>query len=408
MAGQRQTRRRRRAFGKRRIIIRHGRRYVEYSYPTPMWARERWGNLPTRCTKTVPPDREWEGESWLAQARTAIRTGMWEPPRMVEAQVRRETVTFAEYAESWLVSRRKPDGSPLKPTTVRKHREALDLYLNPVFGGKPMVAITVADVNAWWDGFAPVTARADGGRRRIAVYKVLAAIMRTASMEPDATGHTVIAVSPCRIRTGGVVAAHEPSRPTRDEFNLLLDGFTSPAMRMVARICDGAGLREGEALGLCLRHVDLERGMLRIDQQVQRVHDTTADTWNTMVLTPKTRGSSRIIPMPATLTRQLRQWVEDNHLTNPDTPLFTSPRTGTWYTPQAYRAAFNRARTKTGLERLRPHDLRKDCLSRMMEAGATVGEVMAQGGHTTMTVASKYQVVGEHLGEVMRRMDAQD
>lgn len=38
-----------------------------------------------------------------------------------------------------------------------------------------------------------------------------------------------------------------------------------------------------------------------------------------------------------------------------------------------------------------------------------MSEVMRQGGHTTMAVASRYQVTGEqHLGDVMARMNAYD
>ena len=52
------------------------------------------------------------------------------------------------------------------------------------------------------------------------------------------------------------------------------------------------------------------------------------------------------------------------------------------------------------------HDLRKTALTRMMEAGATVGEVMAQAGHASIDVASKYQKQSQsHQHKVMQNLD---
>lgn len=52
------------------------------------------------------------------------------------------------------------------------------------------------------------------------------------------------------------------------------------------------------------------------------------------------------------------------------------------------------------------HDLRKTALTRMMEAGATVGEVMAQAGHASIDVASQYQKQSKsHQYKVMQNLD---
>lgn len=54
------------------------------------------------------------------------------------------------------------------------------------------------------------------------------------------------------------------------------------------------------------------------------------------------------------------------------------------------------------------HDLRKTALTRMVEAGASLGEVMAFGGHSSVQAASLYQKhTKQHSSQLMRRLNNQ-
>ena len=401
----RQTKRKRRAFGACKRVRKHGRTYLEYSYPTPPEAFAKWPGLPERCYKTVPPEYAAFGEAWLSAAQVAIKAGTWTPPQAVRSAERRNAVTFREYATQWVENRRKDDGTPIKETAKQKYRESLSLYLLDFFGNMRMTDITPNDVQRWWDQFTPVRQDADPADRRRRVYRHLAAIMASAATVPaDDTGTPLIDVNPCRIKSVRSRPKHQPIRPTRGQWGALMAELPAWA-RTVATICDTAGLRSGEALGLCARHIDTERLTIRVEQQSQRVPDGKGG-YRTELTTPKTASSVRTVHIPPALADMLAAWISDNGITDPDAPLFTSPYTGRLLYPQNYRNAINRARANVpGLEAMRPHDLRKDALSRMVEAGATVSEVMRQGGHTSMAVASVYQTTGDHLGEVMARMD---
>ena len=403
----RQTKRKRRAFGHVKPTRKHGRDYLEYSYATPVEAFSRWPGLPQRCYKLVPKEFEWEGEAWLAAAQTAIKAGTWTPPQSEKEQARRDSLTFREFAVPWVEHRKKPDGTDLKETAKQKYRESLDLYLLPWFGDRPMTSITPKDVQAWFDAFRPVRHDADLADRRAHVYRHLRTMMRSAAEEPmDDEGHTLITSNPCRLKVGKPAVKHTPVRPTREQLDMLI-AVMPEWVRLVVLLCDGAGLREGEALGLRRRHIDLKGLTIQISEQVQRVTNPKTGKGETVTLSPKTRSSIRTVPMTRALADRLAAWMEQRGITDPDAHLFTSDRTGGVHYGQHYRNAFAKAREQvSGLETMRPHDLRKDCLSRMMEMGATVSEVMAQGGHSTMAVASRYQVTGEqHLNEVMARMN---
>ena len=410
----RPTKRQRATEGKRtpKHVKRNGKTYdyIEYSFITPVEAFSKWPklNLPERTSKTFPESRKLDGEAWLTENLRAIHAGVWVPEKLKKAQRKRESVTFRQYAVPWVENRKKPDGSDLKQTAKQKYRESLDLYLLNYFGNIPMSEITPKDVQQWWDTFKPVRLDTNLEDRRYHVYKHLKTIMNSAATELiDDTGHTLIPSNPCQIKAARPKVKHKPIRPVEAQLDALL-GMLPEWARMVATICDVAGLREGEALGLYRRHIDLDNLTIHVEQQSQRVPNNKGK-YSTEITTLKTRSSERDVRITKTLANELHNWITTHEITQPDMLLFTSSRTGQQLTPQNYRNAIARARKKKpGLETMRPHDLRKDALSRMVESGATVSEVMRQGGHTSMSVASIYQATGDHLAEVMKRLDASE
>ncbi|WP_175578253.1 site-specific integrase [Bifidobacterium jacchi] len=383
--------------------------YIEYSFVTPLWAFERWpdSRLPERTTKTFPKERAFDGEAWLTESLKAVHAGTWIPEKLRKEKAARDSITFREYATRWVENRKKPDGTDLKETARQKYRESLELYLLPFFGDMPMTAITPRDVQRWYDEFRPVRLDADIENRRAHVYRHLATLMKSAAEEPlDNGGRTLIPVSPCRLRVGKPDVKHVPVRPTREQLDALLTVLPD-WVRLVVLLCDGAGLRESEALGLRRRHIDLKGLKIHVCEQVQRVKSQKTDGYETVITTPKTKSSIATVAMSPQLAGSIAEWIEQEKITAPDAHLFVSARTGEVRYGQLYRNEFAKARKKVaGLETMRPHDLRKDCLSLMLENKATVAEVMRQGRHTTMAVASRYQVTDEqHLSEVMARMD---
>lgn len=386
--------------------IRNGRTYLYYSYKTPVWAFDKWPELklPERQWRTVSPGEEYDAEAWLAAAERDIKAGIWEPEQLKRVERKRESITFREYAPQCVEHRKRSNGSDVKQSTKQEYRKALDSYLLDYFGDKPMSEITPKDVQQWWDTFTPVRLDTDVKNRRYYIYKFLHAIMESAATEPlDDTGRTLIVSNPCLIKAVRPKVKHKPVRPDTTQLTAFYDVLPQWA-RMVAMICDVVGLREGEALGLRRCDIDLDNLMVHVVQQSQRV-PYGKGKWLTETPTPKTDSSTRDVPMTPQLADMLREWITTRKITDPNALLITSSQTGGQIIPQTYRNAVATARKKVpGLEDMWPHDLRKDGLSSMVEAGATVSEVMRQGGHTSMSVASVYQTTGSHINEVMKRL----
>ena len=70
-------------------------------------------------------------------------------------------------------------------------------------------------------------------------------------------------------------------------------------------LCLYTGLRIGGLLGLTWEDVDLARGIIHIDKTVYRERDESGQ-WQMCVDTPKTRSSTRVIPLPPYITKMLK------------------------------------------------------------------------------------------------------
>jgi integrase len=148
------------------------------------------------------------------------------------------------------------------------------------------------------------------------------------------------------------------------------------------------GVRLGEALQIEWSQVDLDRAVIRIE-------DEQAKT-----------GEARTVPLPDDLIKMLRQ-VED--------------KTGTVFSGTNLRKAWNKACDACGLGKLEPiddqnnrrytglivHDLRRSAIKNLMKAGVNERVAMAISGHKTRAVFDRYHIVDDtDVLEAMRRVQA--
>ena len=119
------------------------------------------------------------------------------------------------------------------------------------------------------------------------------------------------------------------------------------------------GMRRGEILGLRWEHVDLDRRIAFL---------------------PLTKnGSSREVPLSTKAAKVLAAQRQRN-----DTP---SPFP---VTPNSFRLAWDRLRSRAGLSDLRFHDLRHEAISRFFELGLNIPEVAVISGHKDPRMLFRY------------------
>ena len=110
------------------------------------------------------------------------------------------------------------------------------------------------------------------------------------------------------------------------------------------------GMRRGEILGLHWEHVDLDRRIAFL---------------------PLTKnGSSREVPLSTKATQMLTRQRQHNDTTSPFS-----------LTPNGFRLAWDRLRSRAGSSDRRFHDLRHEAISRFFELGLNIPEVAVISGH---------------------------
>jgi integrase len=185
--------------------------------------------------------------------------------------------------------------------------------------------------------------------------------------------------NPCQVRGAGSVES--PERPVASIAEVQAAADAMPErLRQAVLLTAWCQLRRGEVLGLQRGDVDLLHGTLTIERAVVQPMNGRP-----FVGPPKTAAGRRTLAVPPNILPDLGA-----HLGR-----FVSPEPGAWLfpgtTPRALDDAWEAARLAVGRPDLHFHDLRHSGLTWAAATGASTKELMARGGHSTATVALRYQ-----------------
>jgi integrase len=131
------------------------------------------------------------------------------------------------------------------------------------------------------------------------------------------------------------------------------------------------GLRQGELLGLRWRDIDWTAERIRVRRAWVRGE----------MGTPKSKRSSRSIPMARSLARELRTHHERSAYQTDDDLVFAHPDTGAPLDRSKLFKRFKTAARRAGLGNVRFHDLRHTFGTRMAAAGTPIRTLQEWMGH---------------------------
>jgi integrase len=258
--------------------------------------RARWREHPGGPQRSKHFDRKADADRFLDRVRGDLVRGLYVDPNAGR-------VPFREYAESWRTSQVH------RPTTAALVESHLRHHVLPFFGDRPLGSIRSSDVQSWVKGrsavLAPTTVKV--------AYRFLSAIFRSALRD------RLIVTSPCE-------QIKLPRIDRRRVVPLETDAVVRLAQAMPVRyratviLASGAGLRQGEVLGLQVRHVDFLGRNVRVEQQLVTVSGAP------FVAPPKTPASIRRVPVGNLVVEELARHFDVAGLTptDPACLLFTT------------------------------------------------------------------------------------
>jgi integrase len=279
--------------------------------------------------------------------------------------------------EHWL-----PGLVKIRPSTMRSYQSHVDLYLVPAFDGIRLSGLTTPLINRFYAELQHGTGQR-GRRLRPATIRRVHATLHSALA--DALRWRLIQHNPATGTELPAVRRAEMQVWTGEELGAFLAATTDDPLAMLYRLVAHTGLRRGEAVGLRWSDVDLAAGSVTVSSQHVDVG------YEVVHGEPKTRrGHRRIALDPGTaahLAAHRRRQVERALAAGlPDAVLgfvFARPD-GSAYHPDFVTKHFNLLVRRTGLPRIRLHDLRHTHATLGLAAGIPAKVMADRLGHSSV------------------------
>jgi integrase len=302
---------------------------------------------------------------YLATVEADLHRGAWSDPKLGR-------ITLAEWASRWQAAT-----TNLRPTTRDLYAYLLRRFVLPTFGKAALSSIDVLAVRSW---LASLQDQGVNASTRAKAYRLLSRILG-AAVE---AGYLVR--NPCAVKGAGQERAPEMRFATVAQVAALA-GAIGPRYRALVLVAAYGGLRWGELVGLRVKRVDLLHGRVTVAEQVAEVNGRLLPG------PPKTEAGRRTVTLPALAAVALAEHLAEFAGPGPEGLVFPAPEGGYLRRSNFRRRWWLPATKAAGVEGLRFHDLRHSAATLALAAGANTRELMERMGHTSPTVALRYQHV---------------
>jgi integrase len=352
-----------------------GRRGFGYArkLPSGRWQASYLGPDGKRHTARTPEgkpltfDTMLDAGGWLALRQSEIIRNAWRPPAEL-TQMQKAEIAFSHYAHAWL------NGRDLSESTRLLYTLTLRRQVLPKLGDVSVTALSPVMIREWHAWLKSAT----GPTQRAHAYSLVRTILGTAAADD------LIAANPCRIRGAGQAKRARQIKPaTLEQLEVLVEAMP-PRYRLMVLFAAWNALRFGELAELRRSDIDLKNAVVHVRRGVIRTGSGRA------VKGPKSEAGKRDVNIPPHLMPLVKQHLQEHVLPKQDALLFPAAGGG-HMAPSTLYAVYHPAREAAGRDDLRFHDLRHTGAVLAAATGATLAELMARLGHSTVSAAMRYQ-----------------
>lgn len=253
----------------------------------------------------------------------------------------------------------------IKESTYHSKFLSLDKHVLPFFKDRIISDIGPADIAAWQNEML------GKGLSDTYLHNLNSALSSIFNYAVDYVG---LPRNPCK-KLIGSNKTRQIDFWTPDEYKRFSDACRDDIEKFtIFETLYYTGMRKGELMALTLNDIDFKGNKITINKTYYQAGDKTT--------TPKTHSSNRVIDIPEFLTEELREYV--THLYQPD------PESRLFIRGEKYlRLALNSTAEKSGIKRIRVHDIRHSHASLLIDMGANPVLIAARLGHESADITLK-------------------
>lgn len=337
-----------------------------------------------------------DARGWLVTQQAQILSGEWSRTAtdLAESAKRGKTATFAEYAAQWIETRTNRHGEHLRPRTATEYRRLVNGPLKP-FGDLRLSAISSESIRTWYSGMLVAGTKTQAAR----AYELLKSILATAATDGR------IKTNPCQIRgAASASTGRKITPPTAAELQRIVDHIT-PRFKAAVILAAWTGVRYGELTELRRKDIDVLESENDAAIVVNVSRGVTHVTGQGFVVGPtKSEAGVRSIVLPPHVNDIVLAHMKEHVGRFPDSLLFPGADGAGHLGQSAFYRHWNPARVAAKRPDLPWHGLRHYGATRAAVAGATLKELQARLGHSTVAAAMRYQHTAGRDEELARRM----
>lgn len=303
--------------------------------------------------------RDWQGNKKKKQKRgfrTKKEALEWENNYKLTANANMD-MTMGAFVEIYFRDKK----GELKERSVKNKRYMIEPHILPYFKDRPMNSITPSDIIQWQNemrtkGFAQTYLRM--------IQNQITALFNHAS---NIYG---LGNNPCKkVKKMGKADADKLDFWTKDEYDKFISGMEEgDRYYTIFEVLFWTGCREGEMLALTKSDIDFARNQISISKTYYRAEGRD------IITTPKTEQSARIIDIPQFLTQELKDYVDKLYGISDDERIFP-------IVPEAVQHKLKRECEKSGVKKIRVHDLRHSHVAYLIHQGVEPLIIKERLGH---------------------------
>lgn len=263
-----------------------------------------------------------------------------------------------------------------KKSTLEDYESTLRVHLAPFFGERPLGAIDVSLIEEF------IFAELERGRAPKSVRNYLGllhSILAYGVKRGWCEGNPTALVERPRVDTYADIRFL-----TLDELEAILAATPSTPLgrtdRLVFLTAAMTGMRRGEVVAVRWQDIDWDHRQIRVRRSFTRGQFGT----------PKSRRSSRAVPLASRLADELRNHYEQTPYGGEADLVFPHPDIGSVLDPSKLRKRFLASVRRAGVRPVRFHDLRHTFGTQMAAAGAPMRAIQAWLGHADLRTTLIY------------------